>query len=537
MKEDIDSIMKRPSHWSRSKSLLSELCSQTNQKDILIPIEPILKYDLNKIFIFILFLSPRQSFHLYHSKIKIKEFDDIQECVGSIKDTSSSHIYLIVSMSKYQDIRSVIEFDSVHAVYVVTDLESNELIQTMSNYSKLSGIFVLNEDLLDQLVTDICFYRQIQCRLPNMNIFNLDSNILNKLNEHQTDFLCFQLFSGILSELPIPSTISADSNTQNDHRLLTDFIEANTKINILFKDFNSSTLQDSTKTLKDINQRIVSLAKNIDPSFNTVYRAQVVAKTDFKMLQDNSDALLAIQTFVLASRSFQSVVDICRRAVDNQLNVVLFELKLSDEATIVNLDSDTVVFSLGTLFRLVSTEAGADGVWYAQLESADDAMQSITDQLRFETGGQLTWLTFGNYLTAFKRFDAAKNYYEYLLLVLPSTDRSLSSIHNNMGLMYLEMNDRTEALQFFKKASELPINNSTTQVEDDCQSTPRITSSKSSAVENIDILIKIAEISDLQGNKNTALEYYRRAQNIEPNATLRKFYQDKIDKILSTDDV
>ncbi|CAF5081585.1 unnamed protein product, partial [Rotaria magnacalcarata] len=60
----------------------------------------------------------------------------------------------------------------------------------MSIHSKLSGIFGLNEDLLDQLITDICFYRQIQRHLPTMNAFKLEPNILHKLSDHQIEFLC-----------------------------------------------------------------------------------------------------------------------------------------------------------------------------------------------------------------------------------------------------------------------------------------------------------------------------------------------------------
>ena len=34
VKQDIDSLMRRPSRWSRSKTLLTELCLQTSQTDL-----------------------------------------------------------------------------------------------------------------------------------------------------------------------------------------------------------------------------------------------------------------------------------------------------------------------------------------------------------------------------------------------------------------------------------------------------------------------------------------------------------------------
>ncbi|CAF2022340.1 unnamed protein product [Rotaria magnacalcarata] len=536
--ENINIIMKRPSRWSRSKTLLNQLSSQKSKVDSLVPIKRTVTDDLITIRIFILFIGSRQPFHLSHSKIEITEFDDIAKCNQSIQNSSSTPVYLIISMGEFQDIQSIVELDPVHAVYIVIDPESSDIVQSISSYSKLSGIFVLNEDLLDQLTRDICFHRQISFRLPTMNIFKLESNILSKLNERQKDFLCFQLFSGILSELPLPSTTITDSNIHiKDGHFLADIIEANTKINYLFKDFSATTLQNSVITLKEIDQRIASLPKDIDSTSDTVYRAQIVSKQDLEMLQANSDTLLAIQTFVLASRSFQSIVDICRQAVDNELSVVLFELKLSDHASVASLDPDTVIFSLGTLFRLVSTEPGPGGVWHAQLELADGNMNSITNRLRSEIGGHLTWLTFGNYLTAFKRFDTANNYYEYLLLVLPSDHSSRLSIYNNMGLMYAERNNHTEALKFFKKATTFPVNNLAVEAEQKFQSTACVSTSQSSTPSKIDTLQKIAEMSYAQGNQKTALEYYRRAQDIATDATLRQFYQEKIDKILYSDDL
>ncbi|CAF3567329.1 unnamed protein product [Rotaria sp. Silwood1] len=528
--------MKRPSRWSRSKTLLAALCSQTNQTDPLVSIELTFKDDLNTICIFILFLGSRRPFQLLHSNIKIYEFYDVEQCIQAVQNNSSIHIYLIISMNEFQDIRSLVELDPIHAVYIVTDLESNEIIEAMSTYSKLSGIFVLNEDLLDQLITDICFYRQIRFRLPNMNIFKLESNILDKLNERQVDFLCFQLFSGILSELPNQSIRTDDSNTQNDGHLLSHLIEANTKINYLFKDFKSSTLQNSATTLKEINQRILSLAEDINLSSDTVYRAQIVSETDLKMLQDNSNNLLAIQTFVLASRSFQSVVDICRRAIDNQLTVVLFELKLSDKISVAQLNSDTLAFSLGSLFRIVSTDAEPSGVWRAQLEPADGAMQRIRNQLRIEIGGHLTWLTFGNYLTALKRCDAAKNYYEYLLLVLPSDHPSLAFIYDNMGLMYSEMSDNERALTLFNQASEFDVANLSMPVKQTKVSTTDLSCPESSSIDKMTIFNKIAEIKCCEGDYQAALGYYRQALHVATDSASLQFYQTKIEELLSIKD-
>ncbi|CAF4499706.1 unnamed protein product, partial [Rotaria sp. Silwood2] len=122
-----------------------------------------------------------------------------------------------------------------------------------------------------------------------------------------------------------------------------------------------------------------------------------------------------MQTFVIASKSFQSITDICRRAANNELQVILFELNLSDGVSPVKVDEDSVVFNLGTLFRLVSSNRTPDGIWRAQLECANDAVQHIKNQLQSKVGRRLTWLTFGSYLNFLQpKNKAAEEYYYYL---------------------------------------------------------------------------------------------------------------------------
>ncbi|CAM4971372.1 unnamed protein product [Rotaria socialis] len=537
IKEDIDLIMKRSSRWSRSKELLAELCSQAKQTSISASINDVLDDNLNTLRIVLLYLGPRQPFHLSHNKIRIDEFRNIEQCIHSIQADNSITVFLIISMNEIKDVhhvQSIAELDAVHAIYIVTDLESYEQIQPLVPYSKLSGIFVLNEDLLEQLTTDICFYRQIRIITPNMNVFKIESNTCAELTEHQINFLRFQLFSTILSQLPTQSTAASD--TENIDQLRSRLIEANTTISNLFKNFNKSILQISATKLHEINQRIVSLAKNVDSSTVTVYRAQLVSQKDLEMIKTNPNALLTLQTFILASRSFRSIANMCRRAADNQLTVVLFELNLSERASVVDLNSDTVVFNLGTLFRLVSTDPTPDGVWRAQLEFANNAMQYIKNQLQSEIGSRLTWLTFGNYLTAIKQFPTAEEYYQYLLDILPSNHPSLASVYNNIGLMYAAIDKNQEALESFEKALQLAITPLPIVIGQAKTSKPDLSSSQDSPIEKINILNKIAEISCRQGDYTTARDFYHQALEIADDVQSRKLYKAKIDALAHFDD-
>lgn len=535
IKEDIGSIMKRPSRWSRSKALLMELCLQAPETDIPLPINEATDDNLDTWRIVILYLDLHKHFHLSHSKIRINEFNNTEECIRSI-ETEGIPVFLIISMNTFNDVHSLAELDATHAVYIVSDLKYEEQIQTLSTYSKLSGVFGPNEDLLEQLTTDICFYRQIRIHTPTMSIFKIEPNILSKLTDAQTNFLCFQLFSSILSELPTQSITVDENDMMNSNQLLSRLIETNIQITNLFNQFDISALHRSITELNNINQRIVSMAKIFNSSSTTIYRAQLMSRKDIEMIKENSNAVLAIQAFVLTSFSFQSAVEICRRAVNNQLTVVLFELKLSDKAFVTHVNSNTVVFSFGTLFRLISVDLAPDNVWRVQLEIDDTAMQRIQDQLRVEIGGYLTWLTFGNYLAAFKRFNSAQHYYEYLLQLVPSEHSSLASIYNNMGLMYSENKDDKTALELYKKALETKVLQSSAEVKQKNLLTSDLPRFRSTSIDRISILTKIAEITCCRGDRETSLDYYRRALEIATDATSRQFYQARIEALLPSID-
>ncbi|CAF2644264.1 unnamed protein product [Rotaria sp. Silwood2] len=534
IKNDIALITQRPFRWSRSKKLLAELCLQSTQVSTRMLSGVSVQDDSDTWCIVILYFNSHRAFHLSHPNITINTFDNKDACINFIQNNNFKAVFLIISMDLLNDIQRIIELDVVQAIYIITNLNLNEHIQMISSYSKISGIFFLNEDLLEQLITDICFYRQMRLYKPAMSIFKFEPNILKKLTNYQINFLFFQLFSVILPQLPIQSISRFTHSMTNDKELFSYLIDVNITVNNLFKQFNISALQESVLKLNEINQHIMSSVQTLDPSPAIFYRAQLMSQNDLDVIKNNSNALLAIHTFISASRSFESVAKICRQAVDSQLTVVLFELKVANTTSLVDLNSELVVFSLGTLFRLVSTESTPIGIWRAQLESASGSMERLKDQLRIEIGGQLTWLTFGNYLTAVKRVDAAKNYYKYLLQTLPCNHPSLASINNNIGLMYSEMNDNQLALNSFKKVLEFNIKNLPMETEEKHLTVTDLSSPQSSTFDTTTVLNKIAEMYYRQKEYTNSLKYYREALQLAEDANLRQFFQAKIEALLSS---
>ncbi|CAF3617978.1 unnamed protein product [Rotaria sp. Silwood1] len=238
-----------------------------------------------------------------------------------------------------------------------------------------------------------------------------------------------------------------------------------------------------------------------------------------------------METFVIASQSLQSITDICRRAATNELKIILFELNLSESAYPVKVDENSVVFNLGTLFRLVSSDRTSDGVWHAQLEFANDVMQHIKNQLRSKIGHRLTWLTFGSYLNSLDpKNKIAEEYYHYLTN-LASNGFSLPSIYNNMGLMFMINEMYEKALKLFHEALNSTFTSSSPTIEQQYSSTMDLSSSSDPLADGHNILVKMAEISYMQGDYTTAIACYQQVIDNTSDQKLFDFCQTRINSL------
>ncbi|CAF1319419.1 unnamed protein product [Rotaria sp. Silwood1] len=363
-----------------------------------------------------------------------------------------------------------------------------------------------------------------------MSIFKIDSHILDKLSKDQIDSIRFHFFTDILSQLPIQLTLASfDSDKINIDSLPSYLMELNRTIKNLFKQSDSVKFEKSIQSLKIVSQCVTSLSEQVTSSTFTVYRCQLVSKADLDLMQTNSNILLSPQRFVLASRSIHSILNICRRAVDNRLSVILFEIKLSEKISVVYLNSDLILFNIGILFRLVSIDLRPDGIFYAQIELANATMEHIKEQIQCKLNARLTWLTFGNYLMVLKDDKIAEEYYRCLLNMILPDHPSLVSIYNNMGLMYIMMKKNQQALECFEKVSTLQSQSTQNVTGQNDSSMSIIRFSRETTADKSSTLNKIAEVSYHLEDYSTALDCYQQLFDMEDDKNLREFYRSKIE--------
>jgi tetratricopeptide (TPR) repeat protein len=270
----------------------------------------------------------------------------------------------------------------------------------------------------------------------------------------------------------------------------------------------------------------------------TAYRAEIVLRKDLDMLKSSCNALINMPRFLFGTRSLLKARAIARRVVDNGLESILFEIEFTGDSQVKNVDLDRVMMRFGTIFRLHSIDQGPDDVWYAKLTCADLDFQQVIEQLRFDVGIPLSWLTFGSYLCELDQLPVAKQYYKLLLRKLPKNHPDLSSIYNNIGLVYTMDNNEIEAIQYYDLAEECArsIGHSVINRTKDLDETlPQIdsTSLLNTSMDRSAVFAEIADIHLTDENYLLALENYEKALDSCTDQYRCRFYQKMISVVIA----
>ena len=537
IKYDIQSCKTSPSPWTQDPSLLVELWTQSSKKSSL-NIVPLPKQTVSDsiavLNVVVLYYNDYRPFRLYHGCIKIHQFDDVERCRNFIVECDSqSPIFLIIcidSLDSYKAIYRRMKLDSVHAIYIFSNHSSTREFQAIlpDIRMKLSGIFSNFNDILLQLCNDICLYRERLFYIPRITVLRSDVNRIQKLDEHEVDFIRFQLFIETLPQAPHLINSSAKINTNLSDDIFSELlIDPNFGqiVNILFQRCSLLTLLEASSLLNGINQRLNSLVskRNIFPA--AIYRAQVINREHLDILQSNINNWLTIHTFTLFSSSFSSTINICRRCMNRGLPVILLEIAVSRSSKVAQIGSNTFTCRLGSVFRILSIDKMPDGIWHVQLELIDNAMNYIKQQLLSEINVRNAWLTFGNYMFALKRFDEAEMYYKYLLSNTSPNDSIRTYIYNSMGLIYSAMNKEDEALKFFEES--LGTFSKDVSINADEHDLYPVKPQSVPDLEFHPVILygKIAEGCDRQAKYDKAFYYYRKALEFAPDPATEVFYQ------------
>jgi hypothetical protein len=471
---DIMIMAKRPLHWNRSIDIFTMLHTQRlENRYFAINVSADVPGDK---YIVTLNCNAQELFHIDHKYVTVIKCVDAEECLQQINKLSKFQIFLIISGSIIPSkILSIFDYPQIHAIYFF----SNNALKYPINKIKVSGFFDKQEDLSEQLNNDILFYEEHFNHTSRLDIFSAlehTGNIISQLNDQQTAFLIYNLFIDILPQIPLlefkPKDLINICNTlfsTNGEKIalcVNQLFQEGGDVQNVVQDPRFSQIILRLHHLDKLNEFLVlqklfaGIQKRVSESIKicktiTVYVSKLISHKTLKTMEYITGELVSIGILILATKSLLTARTIARKVTDNGLISVLFHIEVTEVTRLLQIDSDRVIFPLGSVFRVESVNKAPDGVWYVKIKPADSKFRFIQEQIQVETEEPLTWLSYGKYLYFLKQCQQAKIYFKFLLKRLPEEHKDRSSIEKNLAWICTMENRENEIAQGKRPFSDI----------------------------------------------------------------------------------
>lgn len=206
---------------------------------------------------------------------------------------------------------------------------------------------------------------------------------------------------------------------------------------------------------------------------NTVYRGQLMTNEEFNKKIRNNQGFLSVNNFFSTTIHKQLAMIYAGDRSKNETfseESVLFEIEIGksyfDYANISKKsafeeDEEEILFSMGTVFRMVSINFNDEGFWdvkmHLNLEENDD-LTTLAAHLRAEIiSSSYPLLSLGNFFSKTANYDKAEQFYLLALnkLTINEAGDILLVIYNNLGFVYNKTGKQAKATEYYKKSIEI----------------------------------------------------------------------------------
>ncbi|CAF3585548.1 unnamed protein product [Rotaria sp. Silwood1] len=423
----------------------------------------------------------------------LKLFHNIEQCINYVLSVTSEKIFLIISdtLSKTV-IPRIHDHSQLEHIYIYcrrrTIRESS--VQT---YAKVSGIFIDNSSLMTKLKEDYQVSSQNLCSTSvvtseeSINNFNLNNSPINwfpllietVIRTPQSNSIKKHLLSKceldyIDNELEQKSIEDFRQNYKS-----TDVISWYRRDCFIYRLLNKAFRSEDIVTLfkfrfflADIHHQLENLHLNYIEQLSNeqkqwiFYRGQGISSEELNKIKININKLISINTFFLTTTNFQTAITCAKNSERNSfIESIVFEIVVNRSVTKsakpfaeINKDNDQseILFSPGTIFQNESIEQ-RDSIWYVKFRLIDEKqtkeMNQINELLKRENDYASPLTLVGYFLWKIGNYDKAKHIFGILFEELRSFDYDqISSIYNDIGLLYNEHSYYNEALDYFEKS-------------------------------------------------------------------------------------
>ncbi|CAF0746347.1 unnamed protein product [Adineta ricciae] len=424
-------------------------------------------------------------------------FEDVELCLDYIDHLSSNDRVLLIVNGRLGQIivPQVVLLRQIVSIYVYCiDKQTNE--KWTRNFTKVKGVFVQLNDLIEQIRTDQLHRQQYQ-RIDEsltINVFKLvNSNEGQSTTGSNGQFIHFHLL--------IDCLIRMDTTMEDKEELLMyckHYYKDNpTELNIIdeFKRTYSSNRAIWWFTRECFLYRLINKAlrvQNIDLLYLLrfviadidrqlmcyrcstpvrVYRAQQMSRDEIEILKNSIGQLISMNSFLSTTLSRQYAQRFLHPLDENSdVERVFFEIDANPQADRMKAFSqinslsyfpleDEVLFMIGSIFRLDHIHCDSEGIWNIRMVlCADDDhhLQTLFQHMKNEFNYERTdTLIFGHLLRKMGKLDDAEKYYQRALDRFSFHDSNMALCYHALGLVADDKGDYQASLTWYNKSLEI----------------------------------------------------------------------------------
>ncbi|UJR18603.1 hypothetical protein I4U23_005510 [Adineta vaga] len=463
----------------------------------------------------------------------IYTFFNIDDCIQFISTIKHEKIFIIISeLFDEQNILQLHSYVQVESIFIL-NLDKETQQQKINYYRKVQGIFTniesMNAVLKDsisqadrnmigfefaqnQTTTSVELKNKQESSFMYTQI--IKNIILQMTDTDMNDMLvyCRTIYEGNVSELKKIGDFEREYCAENS-------IEWYTRDSFLYRMLNKAlrTLEIDAiyamrVVIRHLDQQLRSLAQQSELTLPSVlFRGLSMPNDTFERFASNVGGLVSISNFLSTTgdhnvaRMFASgneeitAVFMCIH-LDSTMNLDIAVASTDTQSTFEGAESE-FLFSMGTVFRMLSVEQIEKGLWQVELELTSDAdpqMKKLSNFIQrniYDPNGPLLML--GHLMSHMNEKEKANEFYKKALERIKDAKQNAIAL-NHMGKLHYEMKKYDQALEYCEKAVDC------IQVEHYHED-----SFVSECYDNI------GNIYASQDNLDMSLDYYKRSLDIQ----------------------
>ncbi|CAF1148463.1 unnamed protein product [Didymodactylos carnosus] len=421
----------------------------------------------------------------------LKTFDNLDVCLMYMSNIKTEKVFLIVSGSLGEKIVPLIQqMPQVESIYVFCSNKTHHE-KWAGNYKKVTGIYTEIDAICNQLGKDVA--RSSNNELP-MSVMPTDAS-----NKQEASFMYFRLLIDILlrtdnshsgakrgmisecrqqyaeNDVELANIDDFEKNYSSDkaiwwytrecfvYRMLNKALRIS-DIDMLFK--LRFFIKDLHNQLEQLHLRDKATTDSM-----IVYRGQGMVTEDFQKLRTNIGGFLSMNIFLSTATRRDVALSFAQLSLHRPaVESVLFEMTIDTRKcprpfhNVENMSyfraEQEILFSLGTVFRIVSVKQLDCGIWNVKLilnGEEDDQLRRLTNHMKKEIQGPNDFFIIGKLLLKMGEYDRAEQFHLIMLENISDNEPDVGYIYNQLGLIYRERGNNQQALVYYTKSLDFQL--------------------------------------------------------------------------------